>query len=48
MIITDWRGVGIKFCTDCNYSYGSWDRYRIYVTDAASERAKKILMIMMY
>lgn len=44
--LVQWDGVGIKFCTDCNDSRGSWDGHRIYAADTASEIAKKILMIM--
>lgn len=41
-----WKGIGIKFCTNCNERCGSWDGHRIYVTDTASKIAEKILMIM--
>ena len=44
--LVQWDGVGIKFCTDCNDSSGSWNGHRIYAADTASEIAKKILMIM--
>ena len=44
--LVHWSGVGIKFCTKCNDSRGSWDGHRIYATDTAPEMAKKILMIM--
>lgn len=44
--LVHWSGVGIKFCTGCNDSRGSWDGHRIYATDTASKMAEKILMIM--
>ena len=44
--LVHWKGIGIKYCTDCNDSHGSWDGHRIHATDTASEIAEKILMIM--
>lgn len=44
--LVHWSGVGIKFCTKCNDSRGSWDGHRIYATDTTPEMTKKILMIM--
>lgn len=44
--LVHWKGIGIKYCTDCNDNRGSWDGYRIYATDTASKIAEQILMIM--
>lgn len=44
--LTQWIGVGIKCCTDCNDSHGTWDGHRIYASDPAEEIATKLIMIM--
>lgn len=44
--LVQWNGVGIKFCTACNDSRGSWHGHRIHATDTAAEMAERILMIM--